>query len=67
VRVTRTPGTGYTVLLTLTPTQSDDLYHFYDLDLGVCNGAAACEIFFDAGMNAANDFWYIDDVEVAAY
>jgi hypothetical protein len=67
VRVTVTPGTGYGTLLTNSPSQSDGQYHFYDLDLGACDGAATCEIFFDAQMNATNDRWYIDDVEVTAF
>jgi len=67
VRVTRTPGTGYTAVLSLAPSRSDGQYHFYDLDIGLCNGAASCEIFFDAEMNAVNDLWYIDDIEVTAY
>jgi hypothetical protein len=67
VKVTRTPGSGYTVVLTESPAQSDDLYHAYDLDIGLCNGAATCEIYFEAAMNAVNDFWYLDDIEIDAY
>jgi beta-lactamase superfamily II metal-dependent hydrolase len=60
-------GSSYTTLITLGPAQSNNLYQFYDLDLAVCDGAASCEIYFDAGMNATNDRWYLDDIEITAF
>ena len=64
IKVTRTPGRGYTTALTVTSSAPDRAYVFHDVDLGVCDGSATCEVFVDAEMNASSDTWYIDDLEL---
>ena len=48
---------------TFTPADSDDQYHFYDIDLSAyALPATTVKVIFDAGMSASDDLWYIDDV-----
>lgn len=67
VKVKTSPGGIYSIVLTLLPAQSDNLYHLYDVNLGVCDGVSSCEIYFDADMSGDNDYWFTDDVEVRAF
>ena len=57
-----TNGTSWTTLQTLTSAQSDNTYRFYDL--AIANPGSTLFVRFDAAMSAANDLWYIDDVQV---
>lgn len=52
-----------TTLLTLTSAQSDNQYHFYDLDLSPF-ASSSTEIEFRANMSGTSDNFYVDAVEV---
>jgi hypothetical protein len=55
-------GTNWTTLQTFTSAQSDNVYHFYNLSVSIPSNTLF--VRFDAAMNATNDQWYIDDVQV---
>jgi hypothetical protein len=59
-------GAGvFATVKTFTAADSDDQYHFYDLDLSALALQSNIKVIFDAGMNASGDLWYIDDVELS--
>lgn len=55
-------GSSWTTLLQLNKNQSDNTYRFHDL--AVPTSGNTLYIRFDAAMNAADDFWFIDEVQV---
>jgi hypothetical protein len=57
-------GGGFLPLATFTSAQSNDQYRYYEVDLGGFLPASQIQIAFDAGMNASNDSWYLDDIRV---
>ena len=49
---------------TFTSADSDNSYHFYEFDLNAYTLSSEFWIAFDAGMNATNDYFYIDDINI---
>jgi hypothetical protein len=66
VKVTQTGGV-LTTVKTFTAADSDDAYHYYDLDLTGLALPALVKLTFDAGMTASDDVWTIDDVVLTGY
>ena len=58
----RLGGGTWTTLQSFTSAQSDNAYHAYEL--AVPGTGSTLEIRFDAAMNATNDQWYLDDVQI---
>jgi FtsP/CotA-like multicopper oxidase with cupredoxin domain len=56
---------GLVTVMTFTAADSDDQYRFYDLDLSALPLGNTIRVVFDANMNAVNDLWYIDDIEIS--
>jgi subtilisin family serine protease len=66
VKVSKDDGATWITIHTFTSAHSDNVYRSFDLDLapfGV-GSATTLRIAFDADMNAATDYFYIDDVAV---
>jgi FtsP/CotA-like multicopper oxidase with cupredoxin domain len=63
VKVSTAGGTLVTVK-TFTAADSDDQYHYYDLDISSLAVTPQVRVVFDANMNAAGDSWYIDAIRV---
>jgi FtsP/CotA-like multicopper oxidase with cupredoxin domain len=56
---------GLVTVKTFTAADSDDQYHFYDLDLSALALPSNIKVVFDAGRNASGDLWTIDDIELS--
>jgi hypothetical protein len=65
VRVS-TYGVNFTTVWSFTSANSDNLYHYYPLDLTsfLSGGASQVYVAFDAGMSATDDNWYLDDIRL---
>jgi subtilisin family serine protease len=59
-------GQSLTQVMSFTRTQSDNLYHSYQVDLTPFISAGTLRIAFDAEMADASDFFYVDDVRITA-
>ena len=57
-------GVNYTTVMTFTAADSDDTYHFYDIDLSNFEMTSGFHIVFDAEMSGRGDRWYLDDIEI---
>lgn len=57
-------GTSWTTVKTFTSADSDDTYHFFDIDLSSFSMTSQFFIAFDANMNAVGDRLFIDNVDV---
>ena len=57
-------GVSFTTVKTFTSADSDDTYHFVDIDLSSFTMSSQFFIAFDGIMNATQDKWYIDDIVV---
>ena len=56
--------TTWTTVKTWTSADSDDTYHFYDIDLSPYTMSSEFWIAFESGMNNNSDFFYVDDIEI---
>jgi len=63
VRVSANGG-SLTTVHTLTSAQSDNTYHYYEIDLTSYVAASQIQIIFDANMGDVNDNWYLDDIRL---
>jgi hypothetical protein len=60
-------GIEWTQVKTWQDGDDDDIYHLEDIDLSAyASGSSEFWIAFDAGMDAVNDIFYIDDVQILA-
>ncbi len=58
-------GTNWTEVKTWTDADSDDTYHFYDIDLSSqAPYSSEFWIAFDSGMDNNNDYFYVDDLSI---
>jgi 3-phytase len=64
VRVSTSNGSNPVTVLTLTPTQSNNTYRFYDISLGSFAMTSTFTIIFDAEMSSTNDSWFIDNIRI---
>jgi secreted trypsin-like serine protease len=58
-------GASFTTVHTFRSTDSDDQFHPLSIDLSAFDGATSLVVRFDAGMSAASDTWFVDDVVVS--
>lgn len=56
--------TTWTTVKTWTSADSDDTYHFNDIDLSPYTMSSEFWIAFDSDMNNDSDFFYVDDIEI---
>ena len=56
---------SWTAVKTWTSADSDDTYHFVDIDLSPYTMSSEFWIAFDSGMNNKNDYFYVDDLRIA--
>ncbi len=54
----------WTIVRTWTSTDSDDTYHFYDIDLSPYDMRGEFWIAFDSGMGDKKDYFYVDEIEI---
>jgi hypothetical protein len=64
VVLAKSTGASFTTVASFTSVQSDNKYHYYELDLTSFLPATQIQIAFDAAMNANNDNWYLDDIRL---
>ncbi len=57
-------GVDYPIVKTFTSADSDDIYHYCYIDLSSMTMTADFRVVFDAEMNATNDRWFVDDIEI---
>lgn len=57
-------GSQWTTVKTWTSADSDNTYHFYDIDLSPYTMSSEFWIAFSSGMNAKNDYFYVDDLTI---
>ncbi len=57
-------GGALTTIKSFGPADSDGAYHFYDIDISSLATAWPIRLVFDAGGNAVDDLWFIDDITV---
>jgi len=60
----RVSANGVSLANTLTSAQSDNVYHYYEMDLTSLLPATQIQVTFDANMGDVNDNWYLDDIRV---
>jgi hypothetical protein len=52
----------WTTVYTWTRTDSDNTYHFYNMDLSSYNLTSNFWVSFNSGMNSTGDYFYVDDI-----
>jgi hypothetical protein len=57
-------GTSWTTAYTWTPAESDNTYHYYDINLTSYGFTNAFWIAFKANMNSSGDYFYVDDLDI---
>jgi hypothetical protein len=57
-------GTNWTVVRTWTTADSDNTYHFYDIDLSLYTLTSQFWIAFRANMGQTTDYFYVDNLEI---
>jgi hypothetical protein len=57
-------GVDWTTAYTWTVNDSDNNYHYYDIDLTSYNLTGQFWIAFNAHMSGSNDYFYIDDLDI---
>jgi len=57
-------GLNFTTVKTFTAADSDNLYHFHEIDLSGFQMTSGFVIMFDAEMSGRGDRWYLDDIEI---
>ncbi len=60
----RVSANGASVTNTLTSAQSDNVYHYDEMDLTSLLPATQIQVTFDANMGDVNDNWYLDDIRL---
>lgn len=58
-------GADWTPVYTWTSLDSDNTYHYYDIDLTSYSFTSAFWIAFDANMSDTGDYFYVDDLDIA--
>lgn len=58
-------GQTWTTVYTWTSADSDNTYHFYDIDLSPYTMSGEFWIAFQSGMNHKNDSFYVDNLEIS--
>ncbi len=56
----------WTTVQTWTSADSDNTYHFYDIDLSLFAMSDEYWVAFQSGMNHQNDYFYVDDLKITA-
>ncbi len=59
-------GETWTTVQTWTSADSDNTYHFYDIDLSPYTMSSEYWVAFQSGMNNRNDYFYVDDLKITA-
>ncbi|MEW6034289.1 MAG: hypothetical protein AB1603_05495 [Chloroflexota bacterium] len=57
-------GSQWTTVKTWTRTDSDNTYHFVDIDLSPYAMSSEYWVAFHSEMNASNDYFYVDELEI---
>ncbi len=57
-------GVNYSTVAVFTSADSDNTYHFYDLDLTGFPMSGDFRIAFDGEMNSPKDYLFLDDIEI---
>jgi hypothetical protein len=57
-------GTTWTTAYTWTFDDSDNTYHYYDIDLTSYSFTSTFWIAFDANMSGTGDYFYVDDLDI---
>jgi len=57
-------GQSFTTVKIYTASDSDNQYHFYEINLSGFPMTSGFVIMFDAGMSGGQDRWYLDDIEI---
>ena len=57
-------GSSYTVVMTFSATDSDNIYHCHQIPLSGFAMTDNFHIAFDAEMSGRNDLWFLDNVEI---
>jgi len=57
-------GTSWTTVYTWTSTESDNTYHYYDIDLSSRSFTSAFWIAFQANMDSTGDYFYADKLDI---
>jgi hypothetical protein len=58
------PSGSMVVVKTWTPADSDNTYHFVDIDLSPYTMSSQFYVAFDANMNSTGDYFYADDMVI---
>jgi hypothetical protein len=58
-------GTNWITVYTWTDVDSDNAYHYYDIDLTSYSLTSQFRIAFNAHMSATNDYFYVDKLDIA--
>src|SRR4030042_1349814 len=58
-------GVDWTTAYTWTDADSDNNYHYYDIDLTPYNLTSQFRIAFNAHMSGTGDYFYVDDLDIA--
>jgi len=58
------PSGSMAVARTWTPADSDNVYHFVDIDLSPYTMSSEFYVAFDAGMSGTGDYFYADDMVI---
>ena len=56
----------WTTVYTWTTAADDNTYHYYDIDLSLYSLTSRFWIAFDADMDAADDYFYVDDLDIVS-
>ena len=59
-------GSNWTTAMIWDATYSDNTYYFYSIDLSLFTMSSNFRIAFRAHMNAANDYFYVDDLSIVS-
>ncbi|MGD1118594.1 MAG: hypothetical protein ABR886_03835 [Dehalococcoidales bacterium] len=57
-------GTGWKTAYSWTPAESDNAYHYFDINLTAYSFTSAFWIAFKANMNSTGDYFYVDDLDI---
>ena len=57
-------GVTFTTVKTFTSANSDNTYHYVDLDQSALPMTSNFQIAFDAQMSSTGDYWFLDKIEI---
>lgn len=57
-------GSNYSTVMTFDRYDSDNQYHYYEIDLSGFQMTSDFRIAFDANMNSTGDRFYVDDIDI---